>query len=422
MKKDKHHNIINDTFCILPWLHLHTWPNGKVFQCCITGWENPLGDLNNDELSVIWNNDYMKNLRTELLGNKRPSSCVRCYDQEDKGTVSFRQSSNKNFYKHADFLVSKTSDDGYLDNFDLKYWDFRFTNLCNMKCRMCGDFLSSLWAEENNKRLGGNSNNNFKIENGKGVVVNSATSVDLYKYLDQFIDSVEEVYFAGGEPLIMDEHYYILEKLIERGRTNVRIRYNTNLSKLEHKGKNCLDLWKKFKHVHIVASLDAMGARGEYARKGTVWSKVEDNLKTIINTPGLIVGVSPTINIYNVWHFPEFLDYLIELNVPLIHINNVLVEPAWYHVSILHDNEKKIINEKYKNYIQTLSEENKHYAENLQYILNFVNVNPSDEYLQKNRRQFRLLTDQLDEYRKENLCDVFPELKNFYNNLEVYIK
>jgi len=418
----KNRRLVTDTFCILPWLHLHTWPNGKTYQCCITGWKNSMGDLNHNTMEEIWNNDYMKSLRKEFLNNEKPSSCVRCYNQEDKGTVSFRQNSNAAFYKHADFLVSKTREDGHLDNFDLKYWDFRFTNLCNMKCRMCGDFLSSLWAEENNKRLGGNSNNKFHMDNGKKVVTNSATSVDLYKYLDMFIDSVEEIYFAGGEPLIMEEHYYILEKLIEHNRTDVRIRYNTNLSKLEHKGKKCIELWSHFRHININASLDAMGARGEYSRKGTVWKTVDNNLKTILNTPGLRVGVSPTINIFNVWHFPDFLDYLFSINVPEIHLNNVLVEPAHYNINMLHDQEKQAIRDKYAKYINTLDKQHQHYAYDLQCVINFLNDTPNEKQLQVARRQFREITDQLDAYRKENFCETFPELADFYKSLEVYTR
>lgn len=412
-------NIVNDKFCILPWIHLQTWPNGKVYQCCITGFENYIGDLNTETLEDVWNGEHMKGLRKQMLDNQGPSSCSKCYQQEEMGARSFRQSSNSQFWEHADSLVDKTADDGTLDEFNLLYWDFRFSNLCNMKCRMCGDLLSSLWAEENNTRLGGNSNNDFDIKkHGKGVVVNMATGVDLYRYIDMFIDNVEEIYFAGGEPLLMAEHYYILEQLIERGRTHVRIRYNTNLSKLEHGGKSCLDLWEKFDHVHIVASIDAMAERGEYSRKGTVWSTIEKNLRKLVDTPGLIVAVSPTINIFNIYHLPDFIDFLLEIGVPLIHLNNVLTAPEWYHVNTLRPQDKNKMIMRLRGHAErTFDESLSHYKKDYEYIINYINQTVPEEQLAQHRAQFKQITDQLDEFRKEKFTDVFPELEDYYNSL-----
>lgn len=417
MNNDKF-NIVNDTFCILPWLHMHTWPDGKVYQCCITGWDKSYGNLNDSTMEELWNGEYMKTLRTDMLQNKRPVSCSKCYEQEDMGTVSFRQSSNAQFYEHSDRLVEKTHDSGHLNEFILRYWDFRFSNLCNMKCRMCGDLLSSLWAEESIKRFGGNSFTNFKTDskNRTTVMNNAEIGVDLYKYIDMFIDHVEEIYFAGGEPLIMKEHYYILEKLIQRGRTDVRIRYNTNLSKLQMYGYDCLELWKHFDHVNIIASIDATGTRGEYIRKGTVWKSVENNLRRIASEPGLIVGVSPTINLFNIWHIPDFVDFLVDVGVDNIHLNNVLTTPEWFHINTLPEKFKEKVVIKYDNHLARVDDLTKSKIESAYaYILNYMAHNP--ENLEKLRTQFKSVTENLDIYRDEKFELVCPELSDYYRGI-----
>ena len=417
MNKDKF-NIVNDTFCILPWIHMHTWPDGKVYQCCITGWDKAFGNLNDSTMEELWNSDYMKTLRSEMLKNERPKSCSKCYEQEDMGAISFRQTSNAQFYNHANRLIEQTEESGHLYEFVLRYWDFRFSNICNMKCRMCGDLLSSLWAEENIQRFGGNSFTKFStdIKARTTVMNNTEIGVDLYKYLDMFIDHVEEIYFAGGEPLIMREHYYILEKLLERGRTNVRIRYNTNLSKLRIYGKDCIELWKHFDHVNIVASIDASGTRGEYVRKGTIWKTVESNLKEIANTSGLIVGVSPTINLFNVWHIPEFVDFLVETNVDNIHLNNVLTTPEWFHINTLPAEFKEKVRVKYENHLETLDSLTRSKVEGAySYILNYMAQEPSD--IDKLRIQFKSITEQVDKHRNEKFVDACPELADYYNSI-----
>ena len=204
-KKKFYKNPPSKSFCIIPWIHLHHWPNGNVYQCCITDMHNVAGNLKDNTMDEIWNNDHMKNLRLELLDGKKPESCMKCYEQEGKGIRSFRVNANWTFDHHLYPKAEQTNPDGSLDKMDLIYWDFRFSNLCNMKCRMCGGHLSHLWHEDEKKLYKRTS------ENSAIVHVNDFSKQDIKKVIDSNLHMVEEVYFAGGEPLIMDEHYYILE-------------------------------------------------------------------------------------------------------------------------------------------------------------------------------------------------------------------
>ncbi len=401
------------SFCIIPWIHMNTWPNGSVFQCCITDYRNVIGDLKKNTLKEVFNNDYMRNLRQELLNGDFPESCRKCYEQEEMGITSFRQNANFTFNEHVGTVDEKTDSSGHVEDMKLHYWDFRFSNLCNMKCRMCGGHLSSLWNADELAVYGKAS------ESAPGGVVNTRDlSVDnLYELLDQHIEHVEEIYFAGGEPLIMDEHYYIIEKLIEKKRTDVKLRYNTNLLKLNFKKWDNIELWKHFDSVNVIASLDAMDARGEYIRKGTVWSTIEKNVDRI-SQEDIMFNISPTINLFNVKATTQFVDWLFSkgLDPTKIHLNNVLTNPQWYHVNILLDNDKQEIKESFDQHINSIGDVNGKQDLKNKYdsITSYLKNDMDDEKLNFTRAKFCEVTDMLDKHRKESFVETFPELTDFY--------
>ena len=405
----------SESYCIIPWIHLNTWPNGNVFQCCITDFRNHIGNLKDNSMEEIWNNDYMRQLRLDLLDGKKPNSCSKCFEQEDMGIQSLRKSVNKNFKHHIDSTLATTTADGTNTEFKLAYWDFRFSNLCNMKCRMCGGHLSSIWNLDEKAIYGKASE--------PDIVVNTQNHSidDMYGILDQQLENVEEIYFAGGEPLIMDEHYYILEKLIEHGRTDVRLRYNTNLLKIKYKKWDNHELWKHFDNVQVIASLDALAQRGEYIRKGTIWETVDKNMKTLIKNDHINFGISPTINLFNVQHVPEFVQYVLDcgFDIHKLHLNNVLTNPTWYHINILPNELKQDIKNKYNKHLDSISDQSTrdHLQQMYQSILIYLDSDMDNDKLYWNRKKFKTVTDTLDTYRKETLCDVFPELREFYEQI-----
>lgn len=396
------------TFCIIPWIHLNTWPNGNVFQCCITDYRNHIGSLTTETLEEVWNNDYMQNLRVELLHDKQPSGCTKCFEQEANNITSFRQTANKKFSSHIDEAYADTTDSGYVENFKLAYWDFRFSNLCNMKCRMCGGHLSSLWNADEMKI--------YNTTHKRDAVVNTREHCvdDLYGVLDEQMDNVEEIYFAGGEPLIMEEHYYILEQLIKHKKTHVRLRYNTNLSKLTYKKWNVVELWEHFDNVQVIASLDAMGPRAEYIRKGTVWSTIDKNLRTLIANKHIMVGVSPTVQILNIFHLPEFIDYLIDMGIVYheLHLNNVLTNPLWYHINTLTPIDKVRVEALLHAHCHTIKDDTMHSTVRQQYnsIISYMNSELTEEQINESKRTFVNMTTKLDALRDEDFITTFPEL------------
>ena len=344
-------NIPSKSFCTLPWTHLNIQPNGDIYPCCMAPYNKPIGNISKTTLEEIWNGDDMKNIRKEMLSGKRPETCKRCFLLEDNNIISPRTHHNHFFKDRIEHFVENTNPEtGEFNEFKLKYWDFRWSNRCNFKCRMCGVFSSSKWYEDAKVIHGHDSET-------KGVYqFNINGKENVFDLVDKFIYDVEEIYFAGGEPLVMDENYLILEKLIEAGRTDVTLRYNTNFSHLTYKKWDLFDMWMKFQNdpkgsVSLFASLDAAGDLAELVRSGTNWPKVEENLKKCINA-GINVVFSPTVSLLNMYHIDKLIEAAerVGLNPNSFSVHNLLTDPLYYDIRLLPDYLKESFINKLKNY------------------------------------------------------------------------
>jgi radical SAM protein with 4Fe4S-binding SPASM domain len=130
------------TFCMYPWVHLHAYPTGHAYPCCMADMKFPIGDCKTNTMEEIWNDRPMRELRKSMLTENSSDACSRCYEQEASGFVSGRNSANKHHGHHIK-RIAETWSDGTFENFELTYWDIRFSNLCNLSCRSCGHVFSS---------------------------------------------------------------------------------------------------------------------------------------------------------------------------------------------------------------------------------------------------------------------------------------
>jgi radical SAM protein with 4Fe4S-binding SPASM domain len=398
--------IKNDNLCIIPWVHLHTWPNGNVYPCCITPIENTVGNLNENTLTEIYNSDEMKKLRLQMLNNERPESCQRCYVQEDCGAYSFRKSANRDFNAHTD-LIYATNEDGSVDNPKLTYWDFRFSNVCNFKCRSCGPQLSTGWYNDSKKISEIETGRKFLPDNVPGEI-----TFDLWEQIQPYFNDVETIYFAGGEPLIMEEHYRILKKLDEIGKHDVSIRYNTNFSEMRYKDLYVLDHWKKFSNITVGASLDGMGEQGELIRSGFSWDQCVDNRKKMMDKcPHVDFYVNCTVSVQNAFHCIDFHKKLVDMGLiwglDKFHVNPVM-EPPYLSLQILPPDMKKTLTELYTEHAEMLESEGCHsVANDFHSLVTYMN----SENKQKLIDTFLVKMSTLDIIRGEKFFRVFPELE-----------
>jgi len=394
------------SFCMYPWMHMHVWPTGKAYPCCHAKPNPAFGNAREQTLKEIWNSPDFKQLRVDILNDRPNPSCSKCYEQEDAGFFSGRQSANKH-HGHQINRIHATEADGTYNDFEMTYWDIRYSNLCNLKCRSCGHIFSSQWYQDQAKLAGGD----WKKIN-KPLIYAGRTETDMWEQLIPHLDYVEQIYFAGGEPLLMEEHYNILEELVTRKRFDVKLVYNTNFTHTQLKDKSVFDYWNQFDSVAVGASLDASGARGEYIRKGTDWAVVEQNRRDMLAIcPEVDFYISPTLSIMNALHLPDFHRDWVEkgllrpqdLNV------NILQDPAHYRIDIAPPEYKAEITEKYQQHLEWLSKQDhlQRATVGFEAALNFMNSTDNTALL----KTFWAKTDQLDEIRKENILDVIPELK-----------
>ena len=359
-----------------------------------------MGNVQNKKIEDVFNNEKFKQMRTNMLTGKRCEECTACYREEDAGNSSFRKHSNEQFDKYINDAVLNTNDDGSIDDFRLRYLDVRWSNICNFKCRSCGGTYSSSWAKEDGKSnaytfAGGDSND------------------DLYKQFQKHFDTIEEFYFAGGEPLLTDKHYEILEYLIDHGRTDVKLRYNTNMSVLKYKGKSVLDLWKKFSNVVIGASLDHYGPKAEYIRHGTDWSLVESNLKLIRKeTPHIELHTNTVVSIFNIKTLPEFVQYIVDNN--LVNVENYnpnfynIMNPDYYSFKIIPEEDKVDI-------IKSLEEFASKHGGNIEYgMKSIINGLRSSVYSPELKTKLWIKTKYYDHLRKESVTETFPEIQGWF--------
>ena len=392
------------SFCIYPWIHLHATPTGSVTTCCLS--HNKLASARETSLEEVWITDQMIDIGLKMLSNQQTANCHKCYEDEKHGLISSRESANKYQGKFIN-LIDKTQPDGSLSDFQLYYWDIRFSNLCNFKCRSCGPEYSSNWYDDQVKAWG-------SVPHTK-MLYPGKYKTDMLEQMMVHIPYVDQIYFAGGEPLIMDDHYTILNKLIELKRTDVRLIYNTNFSELTYKKQHVFDLWKQFPSVSVGASLDAEGKRGEYMRKGTDWKQTVANRELMMKeVPHVDFYIAATISIFNAWHISDFHANWVnrglikpqDLNI------NVLQGPAYYRVDAMPDILKQRVTERIGNHLVWLEPQDTLTRATIGYkgLLTYMNMRDNSGMLPK----FKEVTAILDKVRGENILDAFPELEEIY--------
>ena len=392
-------------FCIYPWIHLNANPDGKAYPCCMTDHHYSVGNCKTHTLSEIWNSDNMKQVRVDMLSEKSLDGCRRCYEQEESGFFSGRQSANKHHGHHVK-RVAETKDNGQLDRFEMAYWDIRYSNLCNLRCRSCGHIYSSQWYQDQAKLAGPEWAGQNRVLNFAG-----RDRHDMWAQLIEHIDHVEQIYFAGGEPLLMDEHYNILDELDRRGRYDVRLIYNTNFTHTQLKDRSVFDYWKKFNSVSVGASLDGSDNYAEYIRKGTDWNQVEQNrIEMLRICPQVDFYVSSTLSIMNAMHLTKFHRNWVErvFILPQDFNINILMDPAHYRIDIADLKYKDQIKEKFEQHLEWLRPLDKLKRATVGYesAIKFMYATDNTQLID----QFWLKTNQLDEIRNENILDVIPEL------------
>ena len=396
----------NENFCMAPWTHLSVYPNGDSYPCCMYNWQKPVGNANELGLKGVWNSSDMRELRLRMLNNEISEGCMKCIEADKHGFESYRSVINKKF-KHYYSRTEETDQLGNLDKLTLSYFDVRFSNLCNMKCRTCGIHFSSRWYED--------------INDDRKPVVVQISDKNLWEDIDESLINIEEIYFTGGEVLVQPEHYILLQKLIERN-LKPKLIYNSNGSKISYKGKHIAEFWKHFTNIEFNVSIDHIKEKAEYIRHGQKWSVIQRNLEWIRDNfqDSVRIKPCPTVSVFNVLDLKEIILYLFDNNLTTdyyIGLDNFLFTPEYFNIQSLPTDLKNKAIENFK----TISQEIEKYQDikpyQKSYIKEFLPKLESfmkDKDTSENLKTFKEKIKEIDKLRGENFVEIFPELTCIY--------
>lgn len=326
----------NETFCIAPWTHTYLSPQSERRLCCASRekaeWATQYIDgdaadegsvYNPGTLKEHWNSEYMKGIRRDLMAGKEISQCAVCNGKLLNISI-YRDYFTKTLFPHkVNEAFEKTNDDGHTEMPPISF-DYRIKNLCNFKCRMCGDQLSSSWESER-RAMGdydaeGNADFWAQKKNKPAIETfqKDVAEAELWEAVKN--GTIEEIYWVGGEPLMWDIHWEVMEYLVEHDLAkNVWVRYNTNFSRTTYKHWDLKTMLPHFKTVQICASIDGVGKNVEYVRHGIKWDSWIQNFKdyTFLNKKYGDYGIAfdLTITTPGLFCLKELLDLALELDV-----------------------------------------------------------------------------------------------------------
>lgn len=443
---------MNDrTFCPLPWNSINIRNNGDLRLCCQANSYSPNKGIlrkedgtaynaSRDDFNDARNAPLLKEVRKTMLNGEWHAECERCRQEEKNGILSARQMGNLDWKIKEEDAASFTQEDGTIDTSkqEIEYFDIRYGNFCNLKCRMCGPTDSHQWYDDFVELWGSttykDTHEKIKlVKNEKGRW--STNQYDWFKNSNMYwhnfekhTKSAKKLYIVGGEPLIIEEHIESLERLVANGRAGeVQIEYNTNLTNVTQK---ILDLWKNFKEIRIGASIDGCNEVFDYQRTPARWSHVYENLKKIElrNDINFKCWYAFTITPFNIFHFPEFMKWKltesgltkfnpVESYRPIVSYH-MCHSPKYYNIKVLPPDIKQAVVEHYKPFRQWIiatgfsDNVKNHFVKHLDSVEKFM---LSEDYSEQWLGNFIQVTTDLDRIRNQDVTKIVPQLAGLFN-------
>ena len=394
-------NIPHNQFCVLPWVSLETSPIGTVRPCCLA--EDELVDdagekfnLATAKFSTIQNSGSMRKLRQEFIDRKQPQTCRKCWREERSGRTSKRMHTLDRL-KH---MIPDT--DWTVDANPLMFLDLKLGNICNLKCRICGSWSSSTFATEELNNLSATmdrkTNHHYQmLRQGAWPREN----LSFWTEINQVVDQIKYIEFTGGEPFMIQEHFNMLQGLVDRGIAgNIEIHYNTNGTQYPEGAEK---IWSHFKLVEIAFSIDDVGARFEYQRSNAAWSEVAANIARFKQLrdqyANIRLQVCSTVNVFNVYYLEELAQWNYAQGFDYVYWN-MMHEAYYFSISTLPNKVKAAITTRLRSCGSVSDAAQKEFDRIIDFMNNGVGLDGSNM-----RREMA----NLDRRREQDLRSVEPE-------------
>ena len=390
--------MLPEKICMLPWISIETSPIGTARPCClaideITKPDGSKYSLRENTLEEIYSSDYMQDLRQQFLDGNKPKTCQRCWDEEAAGRTSKRINSRirlKEYYDQVDWTNTNPN--------QLWFIDLKLGNICNLKCRICGSWSSSKWANEEMDYVPGINRKEHLAYKFLQDGAWPRESPVFWDNIRTLLPNIKYLEFTGGEPFLIDQHFKFLEEAVHSGDSkHIELHYNTNGTVFPEKHK----LWSNFKHVEVAFSIDNLKERFEYERYGAKWEEVEQNMLQFaeMRNSKFSTQLCLTVNIQNVYYLPEICEWM--YNQVFDHVYfNMLHDPWHMCISRMTTEAQQLVIDRL-----TTANINPKYRFEIMRIVQFIkNGQGSDgvEFLRKMQ--------QTDEYREQSFLTTHPEI------------
>jgi MoaA/NifB/PqqE/SkfB family radical SAM enzyme len=389
---------------MLPWISIETSPIGTARPCCMADEEITDGngikyELTQTDLTTIYQSEYMQRLRQQFRAGEKPATCKRCWSEEAAGRASKRIHSRvrlKELYPQIDWSNDKPD--------QLWFVDLKLGNICNLKCRICGSWSSSKWAEEEIKYIP-------ELKNKKEHLAYTylkkgawpRTSTQFWDNLRELLPNIKYFEFTGGEPWLIREHFDLLNYAVETGDSkHIDIHYNTNATQMPDNID--MAIWREFGRVDIAFSVDNVGDRFEYERYGAKWD-VANAIIDYVHTsqakmPNITTQLCFTINIQNVYYLDELLTWADTKGFGSIYFN-MMHSPDHMSIQSMTPAAQQLVLTKLK----TVFWSKNAYQREIDRVIKFIEQgagSDGSEFLEKMQRT--------DAYRKQNFLDTHAEI------------
>ena len=401
-----------NTICMLPWVSIETSPTGSARPCClareeITDENGKIYRLTETPLTDIYKSQYMQDMRKQFRNGEQPATCKLCWDEEAAGRQSKRINSRvrlKELYEQVDWQ-NDTPD-------QLWFIDLKLGNICNLKCRICGSWSSSKWAEEEMNYLPKGEDKKKHIAYTwlkQGAWPRNADT--FWENLRSLLPNIKYFEFTGGEPWLIKEHFELLQYAVDNGYSkNIDIHYNTNATV---DPDSFFSIWSNFNRVDIAFSIDNVGKRFEYERYGAKWDEANRIIDKVVqstwpsfqlaNTTNqfhITTQLCFTINIQNVYYIDELLAWADTRGFDSVYFN-MMHSPDHLSIQYMTPAAKDLVLNKLKTQFWTRAE----YHKEINNVIDFIDNGPGSdgmEFLQRMK--------QTDAYRNQNFMDTHPEI------------
>ena len=425
---------ISPTFCVYPWIECSFGPSSIMRLCCYDGTyvknkDGGMYDLNTCSPNDYWNGYGLRLIREKMLSGEKIKNCEACYYNESIGRKSLRQYENSYWLENSphkkDVLerIEESRSNGYKVKKKPLYLDIRFGNLCNLKCRMCHPGSSSKLLSEQKELLQANPKevsplvDTFYLKSNQNFY-SWYKDKEILKSIYQWLPSVREIYFTGGEPTLIKKNWELINFLRDKGFSkNIKLRFNINCTSAPDK---LINTFKDFRRVEVYFSMDGYKEVQEYIRHPSRFEEIEKNIIKILRQrrENTFFVFTTVIQVYNILGLPRFLRWAERLQEKYGSVQpsfNMCINPDFLDISILPQNVKQLALlklEEYQNFYK--GENRKYHFKDLNAIKNALRADERKDIIKK-LKEFYTYTKILDKKRGDSFKKTFPQLNTLLN-------